>query len=703
MPTIRISNFQGTIPAISPKLLEQNQAQTAENCRLKRGIIEPLKDMTAAAIAIQGGPIVDSDGDIVVAGKYSLRSATYKWTDSVTQPGEYHVELAGGGDPSLNEPVGLMENGSHISTGTLGSLTASTWAWGDNDSLDYESVYVRTADTTDPDGKAADYIQAFEDKVVTGGQARSIYLMDDAWLHWPGDVDVVKSFIPDSDHRIYFTGDGAPKQTNDTMATSGAFYTWPTSTYPLGVPAPANVIAVAAVGEGDGVVVKSIVYVYTYVTTWGEESAPSPPSNLLNLEGEQTMQITGFATGISNVTHIRLYRLNTGTAIAEYQLVPYPPDNISAYANDVDYVIDDRVTYQGLTYICIQANGPGSAVKAPTDTDYWSVDVDDCEIADAVASGFDDKREDSELAEIIVVEDWDVPPADLAGLHLFVNNIVVGFSGNEVYPSVPSYPYAYPAKYAMRCDYPVIAIAHYGETLVVLTESKPYVGIGTDPAGMTLKPLPYIRPCLAKKGAISSERGVIYPSDDGFWIINASGGRLLTKDLFTKEQWEAKVPADMICTYWDDKLYTFISATNTGFYIDMDDMRVIDFASVDKAFYDAKVIEDYLYVLVARYDYDVYTWENASTELTYTWKSKKFQNFSPLNFNVGRVIADGAVTMKLYVDDVLKHTESVTDDSIFRMPSGYRGKVTEIELTGTSDIDIVAIATSIDELIASEG
>lgn len=656
--------------------------------------------MTAAAIAIQGGPIVDSDGDIVVAGKYSLRSATYKWTDSVTQSGEYHVELAAGGDPSLNEPVGLMEDGSHISTGTLGSLTTSTWAWGDNDNLGYNTVYVRITDTTDPDGKAADYIQAFEDKVVTGGQAASIYLMEDSWLHWPGDVDVVKSFIPDSDHRIYFTGDGAPKQTNDTLATSGAFHTWPTTSYPLGVTAP-TVPLTAAQTSGGTHTAKTVVYVYTYVTAWGEESAPSPPSNILDVTKNYYMQITGFVTGGTNVTHIRLYRLNTGTAIAEYQLVPYPPDNISAYANDVDYVIDDRVTYQGLTYICIQANGPGSAVKAPTDTDYWSVDVDDCEIADAVASGFDDKREDSELAEIIVVEDWDVPPADLAGLHLFVNNILVGFSGNEVYLSEPSYPYAWPSKYAMRSAYTVVAIAHYGETLVVLTDSVPYQGIGTDPASMTLKPLPYIRPCLAKKGAISSERGVIYPSDDGFWIINASGGRLLSKNLFTKEQWEAKSIADMICAYWDDKLYTFISATNTGFYIDMDDMRVIDFTSVDKAFYDAKIFEDYLYVLISRYDYDVYTWEQATTELTYTWKSKKFQNFSPLNFNVGRVIADGAVTMKLYVDDVLKHTESVIDDSIFRMPSGYRGKVTEIEVTGTSDIDIVAISTSIDELIQS--
>ncbi len=525
--------------------------------------------------------------------------------------------------------------------------------------------------------------------------------MEDAWLHWNVDVDVVKSFIPSSDHRIYFTGDSTPKQTNDTLATSGAFYTWPTTTYPLGVTAP-TVPLTAAQASGGTHTAKTVVYVYTYVTAWGEESAPSPPSNILDVTANYYVQLSGFVAGGTNVTHIRLYRLNTGTALAEYQLVPYPVDNITAYSNSTDYVTDDRVTYQGLTYICIQANGPGSAVKAPTDTDYWTVDVNDCEDADAVASGVDDKRENSELGEVISVEDWDTPPSDLAGLHLFVNNILVGFSGNEVYLSVPGYPYAWPAKYANRCDYPVVAIGHYGETLVVMTDSRPYISIGTDPASMTLKRLPYVRPCLAKDGAVSSERGVIYPSDDGFWIINSSGGRLLTKNLFTKAQWEAKDLTNMICAYWDDKLYTFFKGTGTGFYIDMDDMRVIDLSIVgDKQFYDAKIFEDYLYVLIAQYDYDVYSWEQASTELTYTWESKDFQFFSPFNFTVGRIVADGSVTVKLYVDGTLKHTETATDDSIFRMPSGYRGKVTKIKLTGTSDIDLVAIATSIDELIAS--
>lgn len=613
MPVIRISNFEGRIPLVSSKLLGEHQAQTAENCTLRRGMIQPLKDMEEDS-EIAGLQVVDSNGDDV------------------------------------------------------------------DDS---------------------------EDSKVTVGQSRSMYLMNESWLQWePAGVDIVKSFIPDSDYRIYYTGDGAPKQTDHTLAISGDAYTWPAAYYLLGVPAPTTALT-AAEASGGTHTAKTVCYVYTYVTEWGEESAPSPPSNVLDVSEDYYVELSGFVEPTAsylNVTHVRLYRVNTGTALAEYQLVPFPVDNISAYADDVDYVEDDRVTYEGSTYICIQANGPGSDVKDPTETDYWTLDVDDQEVADAETNGCDDKREDSELGEVITTEDWDIPPSDMEGLHLFVNNILAGFSGNEVYLSEPAYPYAWPARYALQCSYDVVGIGHYTETLVVLTEGNPYIGIGTDPASMTLKDLPDKRPCESKMGIVSTARGVIYPSDDGLRIINAAGNTLFTKGLFTKEQWQAKSLSDIISAFWNDTLYVFIKGTGTGFYIDMDDIKVIDFSISDKKFYDVAIYGEYMYVLIEDQltnMYVIYKWEEASTELTYTWKSKEFLYYSPFTFTVGTVTADGTVTFNLYVDDVLKHTETATDDNIFRMPGGYSGKKVELEVTGTSDVDMITIATSIDELIQS--
>jgi hypothetical protein len=91
----------------------------------------------------------------------SLRSAIYAWTASGSGTNEYYLRLLAGTDPGLVQP-GAAEvyiNSAVATQGTAGALAAGRWGWGDNDTLGYSTVYVRLADGTDPDGKAADYIQ----------------------------------------------------------------------------------------------------------------------------------------------------------------------------------------------------------------------------------------------------------------------------------------------------------------------------------------------------------------------------------------------------------------------------------------------------------------------------------------------------------------------------------------------------------------
>ncbi len=60
------------------------------------------------------------------------------------------------------KPLNVQENESDMTAGTLGSLSAGEWGWGDNDSLGNETVYVRLADDADPDSKAADFVECSE-------------------------------------------------------------------------------------------------------------------------------------------------------------------------------------------------------------------------------------------------------------------------------------------------------------------------------------------------------------------------------------------------------------------------------------------------------------------------------------------------------------------------------------------------------------
>lgn len=81
--------------------------------------------------------------------KEDLSSSTYKWTASSTS-NEYYCELATGGDPSLSEPPYLLFQDSISTNGVVGSLADHGWDYGNNDSLGYNTIYIRD-DSGDPD------------------------------------------------------------------------------------------------------------------------------------------------------------------------------------------------------------------------------------------------------------------------------------------------------------------------------------------------------------------------------------------------------------------------------------------------------------------------------------------------------------------------------------------------------------------------
>ena len=69
---------------------------------------------------------------------------------------------------------------------------------------------------------------------------------DRYWFHWPSDVDICRSQIAgDASEWTFFTGDGGPKATYNAIAL-GSSLEYPTTTRPLGLPAPTNAAAATA-------------------------------------------------------------------------------------------------------------------------------------------------------------------------------------------------------------------------------------------------------------------------------------------------------------------------------------------------------------------------------------------------------------------------------------------------------------------------
>lgn len=88
----------------------------------------------------------------------SIRSSAYSWTVSGSGTGEYYLRTAASGDPGIPEPPYVLQAGVAMTGGTVGSLTAGQWDYGDNDALGYSTIYVRLTGSGDPDAQLSGHV-----------------------------------------------------------------------------------------------------------------------------------------------------------------------------------------------------------------------------------------------------------------------------------------------------------------------------------------------------------------------------------------------------------------------------------------------------------------------------------------------------------------------------------------------------------------
>jgi hypothetical protein len=96
---------------------------------------------------------------------------------------------------------------------------------------------------------------------------------------------------------------------------------------------------------------------------------------------------------------------------------------------------------------------------------------------------------------------------------------------------------------------------------------------------------------------------------------------------------------------------------------------------------------------------NIQRWDGGSTNYTMTWKSKKYRFSSQINMGAGKVDADGyPVTLKLYADGALKHTQTVANNSTFKLPAGYRAEKYEIQIESAYKINTVAVGETVRDI-----
>lgn len=92
-------------------------------------------------------------------------------------------------------------------------------------------------------------------------------------------------------------------------------------------------------------------------------------------------------------------------------------------------------------------------------------------------------------------------------------------------------------------------------------------------------------------------------------------------------------------------------------------------------------------------------WEGGTTDVRYAWRSKVFVLPSKKTLTAAKVIADGyPLVVQFYTDGSLRLTRQVTSRDAFRLPSGFECEEIEARVVGTSRVNKVFLAESMDEL-----
>jgi hypothetical protein len=241
-------------------------------------------------------------------------------------------------------------------------------------------------------------------------------------------------------------------------------------------------------------IIESRAYAYTWVSEYGEEGPPSPPTLL---------------DGWSNGT----WTLG---------LWQPPPDDLGVIRDLKNINIYRTVPGQGGSTVFFFVATVPIGTTTYVDTNPNNV------IA---------------LNDVLKSTNWFPPPANLQGLSVMQNGMIAGFIGNEIWFCEPYQTHAWPPGNVMTVDYPIVGLGVTNGALVVCTASNPFVITGQTPGQMAQNKCAQPNPCLSRGSIIHGDGAVSYMSQNGLIQVTAAGVATNTTDLwFTRENWQQLTP-----------------------------------------------------------------------------------------------------------------------------------------------------------------
>jgi hypothetical protein len=406
--------------------------------------------------------------------------------------------------------------------------------------------------------------------------------------------------------------------------------------------------------------VDAYYYVYTYVNDWGWESAPSPVSERIERTVKETCQIANFAAppaGGYNVNRIRVYRTQAGAG------------------GDADFFF---------------------LLEAPSTS----------------ATLTDDNRD---LGEVLPTKAWLTAPGvprggadnytepDLQWLTPMWNGMLAGITGKSVRFCAAYTPYAWPIAYdAVPPDQPV-ALAVFGQSLLVLTTGRPFLVAGSSPDSLDQAPLEIPQGCIAPRSAVGMGNGVAWASNDGLCWYGEGGARVLTAGVMTREDWLAIRPETIIGQMYEGLYFGIYQPVaggpRQGFLVSPQGGGVFFLdEGFDAAYFDN--LQDQLYLLRGT---GILKWEAGAGVMPARFRGKVVRQTRPTGFACAEVVATAyPVQFTLWADGVQRLQRAVASREPFRLPAGFLAMDWQVQVDTPEDVDggvqAVLLAQTMQEL-----
>ena len=731
MAGIKIAGFLGTAPKISPELLPNTAAQIATNCKLYSGDLLPYPQPVIVANTGRTGviktlfvvrdPDTDekkwlswtTDVDIAIASKSDRDEQRFYYTgDGSPKVSNYELATTG----AAPYPVAYYDLGLPVPEDSLKLTTVAT---------------------------------PFTSK-TTASYAR--------------DTSNIATIVTSAAHDLrsgnFISVTGLPTA-DGFNATSVECTVVNSTTFTYFSPGAAFGTTASGAGKVDlGGLTQTRSYVFTWMTPWDEESIASVPSDNLYIKEGVTVTVSSIPTvkptGNNFVRGVRLYRTLPSASGTEYfrlNTLWFPTglvtvsrtSNVSrvtlVFPHNLDF--DERFKISGCTVASFDITG-GIVTDIIDDYTFEYAQAAGNVASTTVAAGtlyhdvsenppttsarywgdgsydFVDDYESRNLLDILASDNYDPPPEDMVGLAAVQNNILVGFVGNTLYFSEPGRPHAWPDAYAVTLEYNIVGVTAISGSMLVVTDSYPYIVSGADPAnGMATARIDANYPCLNRYSIVTMGYGIVYSTHDGLAVYSpSSGAGIITKLLYNNDTWQTDIdPKTVVAEYYGDN---YFASHSTGAFVFEQDVKVGGFFvdcdySFSASFYDPI---DGIVFYVSGTNGDIYQWDDLDQPLiTQEWKSKVIITKDMINLGAARVVADYTaitqiwntevqqwqaalinwnkpddLTFKLWVDKELVFTTLLNDSETFRLPTGYRTDTFEVSVEGNIRVRAIHLA-----------